>query len=86
MRVDESRMIFLNDTGEIIRDPLRERHKVSRTDPEHFDVVQGAQPGQDIFQAVIGVGQRVPSGNHDIPDFLVGFNISQAVFNLLIRC
>jgi hypothetical protein len=66
---DPERVEFLEHGAEFGRDPLRQEDGDPAADAEKFDVLDGAQSAEKIFEARIGKQERVAAGKEDVADF-----------------
>ena len=60
--------VGLERAGEIVRDPVRLRHRHARMPAQHLDVVDGREGGDEAADAPRRQDQRVAAGQHHLPD------------------
>src|SRR5690625_5286802 len=61
-------MVLLKHLTKLIRNTKRVGHHHTGPKPDHFHMRNFTQAREDIFQATITQGKRVPAGNEDIPN------------------
>ena len=75
-------MIFLQHPHQARGDPLGERHRGPGADPEEFDVGDGPQSAQDLFQPLVLQQEGIASRQKHIPDPPMAFQILQGLIEI----
>lgn len=68
VRVHPERVVAGEHRAEFIRDPVGEDNRNLGAEPDHLDVLDVVEFGQDPVEAVVGEHERVAPGEEDVPD------------------
>src|SRR4029077_6034071 len=79
------RMIFRQHCTQLGRDSLWQENRHPRTDAEKFDVLDSAQPRQQIFEPVIAKNQSVATTQKHVTYFSVSFKITKRLLEIGVQ-
>src|SRR4029077_9494453 len=78
-------MIFRQHCAQLGRDSLRKENRHPRTDAEKFDVLNSAQPRQELVEPVIAENQSVPTTQKHVAYFGVCFEITEGLLEIGVQ-
>ena len=81
MEAEEERMKFLEHGAQVRRDALRQKNRNARADAQEFDMRDGAQAAEEVFQFLVGEQQWIAAAQEDVADA----RVLADVFNLAVE-
>ncbi len=79
------RMVFLQHRAKLGRDALWQENRDASADAEKLDVRDGAQALQDAFEFVVAEDEGVATGEEDVADFGVLFEVTEGLLEIGVQ-
>src|SRR5262245_34119019 len=79
------RMIFRQHSTQLSRDSLWQEDRYPRTDAEKFDVLDRAQPRQQLLEPVVAENQGVATAQKHVTNFGVCFEIPERLLEIGVQ-
>src|SRR5580765_5395317 len=76
------RMIFRQHCAQLGRYSLRQENRHPRADPQEFDMLDSAQPRQQLLEPVIAENQSVATTQKDVAYFGMSFKITECLLEI----
>jgi hypothetical protein len=75
-------MKFLEHPAQLRCDPLRQENRHPCPNTDELDVLDGAQTAQNPAKLIVREDERVSSGEQDVADFRMSFQISKGLLEI----
>src|SRR5437870_10157799 len=82
MHAHPKRMVFGQNRAQLGRDSLRQENRNAGADPEKLDVLDRAQPGQQLVDLVVAENERVTAAKKNVAHFGVLFEVTERFFKI----
>src|SRR5439155_23300311 len=77
--------MFGEDRAQLRRDPLRQKNWNARADPEKFNVLDRAQPRQQLVDLIVAENQRVAAAQQNVAHFGMLFEITERFLEIGVQ-